>query len=53
MGKGDQLVRIIVDVPNKLTERQSELIKELAKEFGVEKDLGDGGKKGFFGKKKK
>ena len=52
MGKGDQLVRIIVDIPKKLTDKQSELIKQLAMEFNVDEGLGDG-KKSFFGKKKK
>ncbi len=51
MGKGDQLVRIIVDVPTKLTEKQEELIKQLAIEFNID-NLSEG-KKGFFGKKKK
>ncbi|MBR2455000.1 MAG: molecular chaperone DnaJ [Clostridia bacterium] len=51
IGKGDQLVRIIVDVPKKLTDKQEELIKQLAIEFNVD-NLGDD-KKGFFGKKKK
>ena len=51
-GKGDQLVRIIVDIPKKLTDKQSELIKQLAMEFGAADNLG-GEKKGFFGKKKK
>ena len=51
-GKGDQLVRIIVDVPKKLTDKQSELIKQLAMEFGAAEGLGEE-KKGFFGKKKK
>ena len=52
MGKGDQLVRIIVDIPKKLTDKQKELIKELALEFGAADNLGEE-KKGFFGKKKK
>ncbi len=52
MGKGDQLVRIIVDVPKKLTDKQEELLRQLALEFGAADNLDDG-KKGFFGKKKK
>ena len=52
IGKGDQLVRIIVDIPKKLTDKQSELIKQLAMEFNVDEGLGEG-KKSFFGKKKK
>jgi len=39
-GKGDQLVRVIIDVPKKLSKRQ----KELLKEFDKEKK-----EKGFFG----
>jgi DnaJ-class molecular chaperone len=31
-GKGDQFVKIIVDVPKKLTERQIELVRQLAEE---------------------
>lgn len=38
--KGDQLVRVIVEVPKKLTGRQKELLKEFEKE---------GEKKGIFG----
>ncbi len=52
MGKGDQLVRIIVDVPKKLTDKQEDLLRQLAFEFGAADNLDDG-KKGFFGKKKK
>ncbi len=52
IGKGDQLVRIIVDIPKKLTDKQSELIKQLAMEFGAADNLGEE-KKSFFGKKKK
>ena len=32
-GRGDQLVRISIDVPTHLTDRQKELLKELAKTF--------------------
>ncbi|MCL2509109.1 MAG: molecular chaperone DnaJ [Oscillospiraceae bacterium] len=58
-GKGNQLVRIAVDVPKKLDERQRELIRELGQELGVgsgftEQDEDRDDKKGgFFGKKKK
>ena len=52
IGKGDQLVRIIVDVPKKLTEKQRELINQLAVEFGAADGI-DNDKKSFFGKKKK
>lgn len=54
-GKGDELVRIIVNVPKNLTARQRELIRELDAEFGStafrQNDPDD--KKGFFGKKKR
>jgi molecular chaperone DnaJ len=35
-GKGDELVKIIVEVPAKLTVRQRELLEELAQEMGAE-----------------
>ncbi|MCR5150084.1 MAG: molecular chaperone DnaJ [Clostridiales bacterium] len=34
-GRGDQLVRIIVDTPKNLTSRQKELMLELEKEMGI------------------
>lgn len=52
-GRGDQLLRIIVDVPKNLTPRQKELIRELNAELGGGDISGDGDKKGIFGKKKK
>nr|MCR4594831.1 molecular chaperone DnaJ [Clostridiales bacterium] len=54
ISKGDQLVRIIVDIPKKLTDKQKELIKQLAVESGSTVGLGE--KKNIFnknGKKKK
>ncbi len=33
-GRGDELVRIVVETPTKLTGRQRELFEEMAKEFG-------------------
>ena len=59
--KGDQLVRINVDVPKNLSAHQRELIREFQKEFGASaveaKTYGehdaDDKKGGFFGKKKK
>ena len=44
-GRGDQIVRIVVDVPKKLTKRQEELLKEYE---GI--DQKQRGKKGFWGK---
>lgn len=35
-GRGDQLVEIALEVPTTLTDRQRELVEELAKELGVE-----------------
>ena len=52
-GKGDQLIRLIVDVPKNLTSRQKELLREFEKESGAKVPSGDGNGKGFFGKKKK
>ena len=50
-GRGDQLVRIIVDVPKNLTQRQKELLVELEKELGVKRGAPVGnGKEGFFDK---
>lgn len=53
-GKGDELVRVIVDIPKKVTDKQKELIKQLAEELGTSSHhLGDDDKKSFFGKGKK
>lgn len=53
-GRGDQLVRIIVDVPNNLTARQKELLKEFDAESGntvLNNQASDEkGAKGFFNK---
>ncbi len=35
-GKGDELIRIIVQTPNKLSKKQKELLKEFAKESGID-----------------
>ncbi|MCS6797928.1 MAG: molecular chaperone DnaJ [Myxococcota bacterium] len=35
-GRGDQLVRVVVEVPEKVTRRQRKLLEELAAEMGVE-----------------
>lgn len=54
-GRGDELVRVIVDVPRELNDRQKSLLKELDAALGNNSNLGNGEeeKKGFFGKKKK
>ena len=57
-GKGDQMIRINIDVPKNLTSHQKELIRQFQEEFG---DSGKQAevygeheeKKGFFGKRKK
>lgn len=56
-GKGDQLIKVTVNVPKNLSSRQRELIREFENEFSS-RDFensfdDDGDKKGFFGKKKK
>lgn len=53
-GRGDELVRVIVDIPKKVTEKQKQLILELSKELGTNGTrLGEDDKKSFFNKKKK
>lgn len=55
-GRGDQLVRVIVDVPRTLNAEQKRLLLELGKALGNETahlGRGEEEKKGFFGKKKK
>ena len=56
-GKGDQLVRVKVDVPRKLTEKQKQLLREFEEELnpGNKGNINNnGGKNGnIFGKKKK
>ena len=53
--KGNLLLRVVVDVPKKLTEKQKELIRQLSEELGTPtpSDEESDGKHGFFGKKKK
>jgi molecular chaperone DnaJ len=34
VGKGDQLVTVLVEVPREVSKRQEELLQELAKEMG-------------------
>ena len=59
-GRGDQLVRIFVEVPKKLSQHQKDLIKELYDDIGEKAPFSANNtpgesddKKGFFGKKKK
>jgi len=42
-GKGDEMVRVIIDVPKKAGKKEKELLKELDKEYGKKR-------KGFFDK---
>ncbi len=58
-GRGNQLIRIVVEVPKKLTQHQKDLIKELNDDLGgkspfsVDDNSGESEeKKGFFKKKK-
>ena len=51
-GRGDQLVRIIVDVPSSLTDEQKELLQKFNESLGNKRPQGED-KKTFFGKKKK
>ncbi len=51
-GRGDQLVRIIVDVPTSLTAEQKELLQKFNDSLGNKRPQGED-KKSFFGKKKK
>lgn len=50
--KGDQLVRVIVDVPKKLNEEQKELLLKFNESMGAAKPEDDK-KGGFFGKKRR
>ncbi len=50
-GRGDQLVRIVVDTPKNLTQKQRDLLMELEKELGVKRGSpASSGKEGFFDK---
>lgn len=50
-GRGDQLVRIVVDTPKNLTQKQRDLLMELEKELGVKRGApASNGKEGFFDK---
>lgn len=50
VGKGDQYVRVKIEVPKKLTEKQKSLLEEFALEMGEQQDKDE--KKGLFGKMK-
>ena len=52
-GKGDQLVRIIVDVPKNLNSEQKELLKKFDSTLGNTSRFGEDTKHSFFNKKKK
>ncbi|MCR4563018.1 MAG: molecular chaperone DnaJ [Clostridiales bacterium] len=52
-GKGDQLVRIIVDVPKNLNAEQKELLKKFDSTLGNTSRFGEDTKHSFFNKKKK
>ncbi|MBO4338881.1 MAG: molecular chaperone DnaJ [Clostridia bacterium] len=52
-GKGDQLVRIIVDVPKNLNAEQKELLKKFDSTLGNTSRFGEDTKHNFFNKKKK
>ena len=55
-GRGDQLVKVNVEVPKKLTEKQKELLKQFDNDLNPHNkgNLGEtGNSKGIFGKKKK
>jgi molecular chaperone DnaJ len=49
-GRGDLLLHVEVDIPAKLTDKQKELVVELAKEMSVSVEAGEDG---IFGKFKK
>lgn len=44
-GRGDELVKVHLQIPTKLSERQKELLRDLAKEMGEEDSIK---KRGFF-----
>jgi molecular chaperone DnaJ len=51
-GKGNHIVEITIDVPKKMTERQRELLRELATEMGQEVD-DEPERRSFFGRRRK
>lgn len=53
-GRGDQLVRVLVDTPRDLSGRERELLRELDQSLGSGPRFGgDDDRKGFFGKRKR
>ncbi len=50
MGKGEQYVRIVVDIPKSVSEEQKSLLRQFEKDYVPPKN---GGKEGFFDKFKK
>lgn len=48
VGRGDQHIKVVVQVPEKLTSREKEILNEFAQERG--EDISDGDHKSFFGK---
>ncbi len=54
-GKGDQYIRVIVDVPKNLNQQQKDLLKQFQASLGSKGPSGEGNdeKGGIFGKKKK
>jgi molecular chaperone DnaJ len=52
-GKGDQLVKVIVDVPKSLNAEQKEMLKAFDATLGNTSRFGEDTKHGFFNKKKK
>lgn len=50
--KGDQLIKIVVDVPKELNQQQKDLLKQFNATFGAEPPKEEE-KKDFFGRKKK
>ncbi len=53
--KGNQLIRVVVDVPKKLSDKQKELIRQLGEELPSTAETTEKEEKhsGIFGKKKK
>ena len=53
--RGDQLIKVKVEVPRKLNEKQREMLRAFDEELGNKSSLGDSGSKkgGIFGNKKK